>query len=250
MTGGASREELIELIARELSSPSRPRKDRTDEVNRRCQRLGDEFTILTGIPARSDFAALASIPPTDAEVRDARLELGAALERAAQASEQLKQVQGGIPTGLSDLRRDAERVFASAKQVKVRSVRNDAFPKKLCAFYALDLMLECSTRMPSAVANGPYRTVASLLWEIFTGECAVDLERQCRAALKFRPSRGAWKRPSRKRQESFAKLAAKADKLLRAEPSLTKAQAIARVYADPTNAELVADYKFHITSSK
>jgi hypothetical protein len=76
----------------------------------------------------------------------------------------------------------AGRAATQLRLPKARSVPD----KDAIALYACDLMVDFSDLPPSASANGRYLTVASLLFEFFTGKPEVSLEASCKKVLKQR----------------------------------------------------------------
>jgi hypothetical protein len=194
------RDELIKEITDALE-PSISPEDCKSRINELLVGFEEQFCVQTGIlppGLNRTFASLASPPATPKQIRDAYLELAYGLKQAALARDSL--IRAGEPVALSFsasmLKQEAMRVSNAAERVNVRSVRSDAYPKELCAFYALDLMLEFSPRMPSAAADGPYQKIASLLWELLTGEIDKGLDRQCKDHIKkLRPSRRFWGKP-------------------------------------------------------
>jgi hypothetical protein len=193
------RKELIGEIARALQ-PSMPRQACETRLNQLIGRREEQFCLQTGIAPpglNRTLASLASARGTARVIRDAYFDLSNGLKQVARAREKL--IGAGEPVALNfsfivcRLEDDARRALDAAKQVKVRSVRSDAFPKELCAYYALDLMLELSSRMPSAAGDGPYQKISSLLWELLTGEVEKNLDRQCRNHIKkLRPPGSFW----------------------------------------------------------
>jgi hypothetical protein len=55
--------------------------------------------------------------------------------------------------------------------------------KNHCALLARNLMKVLTSRPIKGTAEGPYRVVAGLVYEAFTGEAEVDLKRACDRAL-------------------------------------------------------------------
>jgi hypothetical protein len=192
------RKELIGEIAEALKPPI-PRQECETKIDQVIGRREEQFCLQTGIAPpglNRTLASLASAPGTARLIRDAYFELWNGLKQVALARDKL--ISAGEPVALSfsacRLKDDVKRALDAAKQVKVRRARSDAFPKKLCAIYALDLMLELSPeRRPSAAGDGPYLRTASLLWELLTGETEKDLGKQCRDHIKnLRPPAHFW----------------------------------------------------------
>jgi hypothetical protein len=79
-----------------------------------------------------------------------------------------------------DIVRAAKGHREAAGEINVRRERHDGHAKKVCAAYAAQLMHGLSSKKPTATEGGAYLAVASLLWELFTGEQGVNFERHCR----------------------------------------------------------------------
>ena len=81
----------------------------------------------------------------------------------------------GILTGLEEMDQRLSAAKVSAKRDPI---------KQFCAEMARDFFLFYSKKPPSSSEDSPFRAVASLVYEYFTGKAEQDLERPCEAALR------------------------------------------------------------------
>ena len=88
--------------------------------------------------------------------------------------------QESLAEALNELRRRCDRIIQS----QPGKHRNAGYQQEKAAEYSRELMEKCGLPLIHTNPYGPYRAVASLLYELMTGDADKDLERACEVVAR------------------------------------------------------------------
>src|SRR5262249_3216355 len=193
-------DDIVEAIVYELHPYQRPEKDVQElvpgliklilaEVGQTQRRLAGSPTVaLKHLKRVRETAAklktlLLTMPNRIAWVAEMRLgTLGTRDESGLLLPAPIEQPTLKLMSFISDL----ERLQTAAK-IAERYVGPSPLydvEKSLSAKYARFLIVGLSKSPPTMAPSGPLRTIASLIFEVITGEQDANLERHCKAELR------------------------------------------------------------------
>jgi hypothetical protein len=203
-------DEIVEAIVDELRPYRRPKKDVHELVPRliklNLREVDQLWRRLAGTPAEAlkhlkevrETAAkleklLLTMPNRVAWVVEMRLgTLGFRDELGLLSPAPVEQPRLKFMSFISDL----ERLQTAAKIAETYRGPSPLYEveKGLSAKYARFLIVGLSKRPPTMAPSGPLRTIASLIFEVITGEQDANLERHCKAELRRSRSQPPTKR--------------------------------------------------------
>jgi hypothetical protein len=171
--------ELIRAIAEEIGGTSVPKRAMA-QFGKRLATFQTEFEALT------DEKSMA--------VRDQLVAVAEALKAAARAvgeapdvfEEIARSETGSGSTPLANtLRKLAERTADRAREFAIPRAQNDP-EKKLCAWFAFQLIDELSDQRPTLTPGGTFINVAELVAELFTGSRPPSMTHSSREVIEGR----------------------------------------------------------------
>jgi hypothetical protein len=208
-TARATKDALVASIVAELK-PFRALPH--DEIDKHLRKSLDESRWMLARMDRSAIrknnAHIERLQRTIRRLVDQIPKAPAPVRVSAFSGTQLRAIYGRKPSVIRVS--SSERCFlAELKEVDQRlsaakiGARRDPV-KQMSASIAREFFLSYSEKLPSSSSNSPFRVVASLVYEYWTGKAEQDLERSCEGALRTIRGHPAFSTNSRKKSASLS----------------------------------------------